>query len=90
MAKTEALERILIKIKNDRNDSKSTNDGNRRDNSRRDGGNGQNGQRRDGNGQGGQRSGYVEDGQRRDGNGQGGQKKRRQLWRRWIVRDVMK
>ena len=64
--------------KNDRNDSKSTNDGNRRDNSRRDGGNGQNGQRRDGNGQGGQRreGGYGQrDGQRRDGNGQGGQRR---------------
>ena len=64
--------------KNDRNDSRSTNDGNRRDNSRRDGGNGQNGQRRDGNGQGGQRreGGYGQrDGQRRDGNGQGGQRR---------------
>ena len=73
MAKTEAPKETMTRenTKNDRNDSKSTNDGNRRDNSRRDGGNGQNGQRRDGNGQGGQRreGGY---GQRRDGNGQGG------------------
>ena len=73
MAKTEAPKENMTRenTKNDRNDSRSTNDGNRRDNSRRDGGNGQNGQRRDGNGQGGQRreGGY---GQRRDGNGQGG------------------
>ena len=73
MAKTEAPKETMTRenTKNDRNDSRSTNDGNRRDNSRRDGGNGQNGQRRDGNGQGGQRreGGY---GQRRDGNGQGG------------------
>ena len=77
MAKTEAPKETMTRenTKNDRNDSKSTNDGNRRDNSRRDGGNGQNGQRRDGNGQGGQRreGGYGQrDGQRRDGNGQGG------------------
>ena len=76
MAKTEAPKETMTRenTKNDRNDSKSTNDGNRRDNSRRDGGNGQNGQRRDGNGQGGQRreGGY---GQRRDGNGQGGQRR---------------
>ena len=73
MAKTEAPKETMTRenTKNDRNDSRSTNDGNRRDNSRRDGGNGQNGQRRDGNGQGGQRreGGY---GQRRDGNNQGG------------------
>ncbi len=79
MAKTEAPKETMTRenTKNDRNDSKSTNDGNRRDNSRRDGGNGQNGQRRDGNGQGGQRreGGYGQrDGQRRDGNGQGGQR----------------
>ena len=89
MAKTEAPKETMTRenTKNDRNDSRSTNDGNRRDNSRRDGGNGQNGQRRDGNGQGGQRreggygqrgdgngqGGYGQrDGQRRDGNGQGG------------------
>ena len=77
MAKTEAPKETMTRenTKNDRNDSKSTNDGNRRDNSRRDGGNGQNGQRRDGNGQGGQRreGGYGQrDGQRRDGNNQGG------------------
>ena len=76
MAKTEAPKETMTRenTKNDRNDSRSTNDGNRRDNSRRDGGNGQNGQRRDGNGQGGQRreGGY---GQRRDGNGQGGQRR---------------
>ena len=75
MAKTEAPKETMTRenTKNDRNDSRSTNDGNRRDNSRRDGGNGQNGQRRDGNGQGGQRreGGYGQrDGQRRDGNGQ--------------------
>ena len=80
MAKTEALKETMTRenTKNDRNDSRSTNDGNRRDNSRRDGGNGQNGQRRDGNGQGGQRreGGYGQrDGQRRDGNGQGGQRR---------------
>ena len=80
MAKTEAPKENMTRenTKNDRNDSKSTNDGNRRDNSRRDGGNGQNGQRRDGNGQGGQRreGGYGQrDGQRRDGNGQGGQRR---------------
>ena len=80
MAKTEAPKETLTRenTKNDRNDSRSTNDGNRRDNSRRDGGNGQNGQRRDGNGQGGQRreGGYGQrDGQRRDGNGQGGQRR---------------
>ena len=47
MAKTEAPKETMTRenTKNDRNDSKSTNDGNRRDNSRRDGGNGQNGQR---------------------------------------------
>ena len=77
MAKTEAPKETMTRenTKNDRNDSRSTNDGNRRDNSRRDGGNGQNGQRRDGNGQGGQRreGGYGQrDGQRRDGNNQGG------------------
>ena len=77
MAKTEAPKENMTRenTKNDRNDSRSTNDGNRRDNSRRDGGNGQNGQRRDGNGQGGQRreGGYGQrDGQRRDGNNQGG------------------
>ena len=77
MAKTEAPKETMTRenTKNDRNDSRSTNDGNRRDNSRRDGGNGQNGQRRDGNGQGGQRreGGYGQrDGRRRDGNGQGG------------------
>ena len=82
MAKTEAPKETMTRenTKNDRNDSKSTNDGNRRDNSRRDGGNGQNGQRRDGNGQGGQRreGGYGQrDGQRRDGNGQGGYGQRR-------------
>ena len=80
MAKTEAPKETMTRenTKNDRNDSRSTNDGNRRDNSRRDGGNGQNGQRRDGNGQGGQRreGGYGQrDGQRRDGNGQGGQRR---------------
>ena len=80
MAKTEAPKENMTRenTKNDRNDSRSTNDGNRRDNSRRDGGNGQNGQRRDGNGQGGQRreGGYGQrDGQRRDGNGQGGQRR---------------
>ena len=80
MAKTEALKETMTRenTKNDRNDSRSTNDGNRRDNSRRDGGNGQNGQRRDGNGQGGQRreGGYGQrEGQRRDGNGQGGQRR---------------
>ena len=80
MAKTEAPKYTMTRenTKNDRNDSRSTNDGNRRDNSRRDGGNGQNGQRRDGNGQGGQRreGGYGQrDGQRRDGNGQGGQRR---------------
>ena len=80
MAKTEAPKEIMTRenTKNDRNDSRSTNDGNRRDNSRRDGGNGQNGQRRDGNGQGGQRreGGYGQrEGQRRDGNGQGGQRR---------------
>ena len=80
MAKTEAPKETMSRenTKNDRNDSRSTNDGNRRDNSRRDGGNGQNGQRRDGNGQGGQRreGGYGQrDGQRRDGNGQGGQRR---------------
>ena len=80
MAKTEAPKETMTRenTKNDRNDSRSTNDGNRRDNSRRDGGNGQNGQRRDGNGQGGQRreGGYGQrDGQRRDGNGQGGKRK---------------
>ena len=80
MAKTEAPKETMTRenTKNDRNDSRSTNDGNRRDNSRRDGGNGQNGQRRDGNGQGGQRreGGYVQrDGQRRDGNGQGCQRR---------------
>ena len=82
MAKTEAPKETMTRenTKNDRNDSRSTNDGNRRDNSRRDGGNGQNGQRRDGNGQGGQRreGGYGQrDGQRRDGNGQGGYGQRR-------------
>ena len=82
MAKTEAPKETMTRenTKNDRNDSKSTNDGNRRDNSRRDGGNGQNGQRRDGNGQGGQRreGGYGQrDGQRRDGNNQGGYGQRR-------------
>ena len=82
MAKTEAPKETMTieNTKNDRNDSRSTNDGNRRDNSRRDGGNGQNGQRRDGNGQGGQRreGGYGQrDGQRRDGNGQGGYGQRR-------------
>ena len=80
MAKTEAPKETMTRenTKNDRNDSRSTNDGNRRDNSRRDGGNGQNGQRRDGNGQSGQRreGGYGQrDGQRRDGNGQGGQRR---------------
>ena len=80
MAKTEAPKETMTRenTKNDRNDSRSTNDGNRRDNSRRDGGNGQNGQRRDGNGQGVQRreGGYGQrDGQRRDGNGQGGQRR---------------
>ena len=80
MAKTEAPKETMTRenTKNDRNDSRSTNDGNRRDNSRRDGGNGQNGQRRDGNSQGGQRreGGYGQrDGQRRDGNGQGGQRR---------------
>ena len=80
MAKTEAPKETMTRenTKNDRNDSRSTNDGNRRDNSRRDGGNGQNGQRRDGNGQGGQRreGGYGQrDGQRRDGNGQVGQRR---------------
>ena len=80
MAKTEAPKETMTRenTKNDRNDSRSTNDGNRRDNSRRDGGNGQNGQRRDGNGQGGQRreGGYGQrDGQRRDGNCQGGQRR---------------
>ena len=80
MAKTEAPKENMTRenTKNDRNDSRSTNDGNRRDNSRRDGGNGQNGQRRDGNGQGGQRreGGYGQrDGQRRDGNCQGGQRR---------------
>ena len=80
MAKTEAPKETMTRenTKNDRNDSRSTNDGNRRDNSRRDSGNGQNGQRRDGNGQGGQRreGGYGQrDGQRRDGNGQGGQRR---------------
>ena len=80
MAKTEAPKETMTRenTKNDRNDSRSTNDGNRRDNSRRDGGNGQNGQRRDGNGQGSQRreGGYGQrDGQRRDGNGQGGQRR---------------
>ena len=80
MAKTEAPKETMTRenTKNDRNDSRSTNDGNRRDNSRRDGGNGQNGQRRDGNGQGGQRreGGYGQrDGQRRDENGQGGQRR---------------
>ena len=80
MAKTEAPKETMTRenTKNDRNDSRSTNDGNRRDKSRRDGGNGQNGQRRDGNGQGGQRreGGYGQrDGQRRDGNGQGGQRR---------------
>ena len=80
MAKTEAPKENMTRenTKNDRNDSRSTNDGNRRDNSRRDGGNGQNGQRRDGNGQGGQRreGGYGQrEGQRRDGNGQGGQRR---------------
>ena len=80
MAKTEAPKETMTRenTKNDRNDSRSTNDGNRRDNSRRDGGNGQNGQRRDGNGQGGRRreGGYGQrDGQRRDGNGQGGQRR---------------
>ena len=80
MAKTEAPKENMTRenTKNDRNDSRSTNDGNRRDNSRRDGGNGQNGQRRDGNGQSGQRreGGYGQrDGQRRDGNGQGGQRR---------------
>ena len=80
MAKTEAPKETMTRenTKNDRNDSRSTNDGNRRDNSRRDGGNGQNGQRRDGNGQCGQRreGGYGQrDGQRRDGNGQGGQRR---------------
>ncbi|MFR2046319.1 MAG: translation initiation factor IF-2 [Lachnospiraceae bacterium] len=80
MAKTEAPKETMTRenTKNDRNDSRSTNDGNRRDNSRRDGGNGQNGQRRDGNGPGGQRreGGYGQrDGQRRDGNGQGGQRR---------------
>ena len=82
MAKTEAPKETMTRenTKNDRNDSRSTNDGNRRDNSRRDGENGQNGQRRDGNGQGGQRrdGGYGQrDGQRRDGNGQGGYGQRR-------------
>ena len=82
MAKTEAPKETMTRenTKNDRNDSRSTNDGNRRDNSRRDGGNGQNGQRRDGNGQGGQRreGGYGQrEGQRRDGNGQGGYGQRR-------------
>ena len=82
MAKTEAPKENMTRenTKNDRNDSRSTNDGNRRDNSRRDGGNGQNGQRRDGNGQGGQRreGGYGQrDGQRRDGNNQGGYGQRR-------------
>ena len=80
MAKTEAPKETMTRenTKNDRNDSRSTNDGNRRDNSRRDGGNGQNGQRRDGNGQGGQRreGGYGQrEGQRRDGNGQSGQRR---------------
>ena len=80
MAKTEAPKETMTRenTKNDRNDSRSTNDGNRRDNSRRDGGNGQNGHRRDGNGQGGQRreGGYGQrEGQRRDGNGQGGQRR---------------
>ena len=80
MAKTEAPKETMTRenTKNDRNDSRSTNDGNRRDNSRRDGGNGQNGQRRDGNGQGGQRreGGYGQrEGRRRDGNGQGGQRR---------------
>ena len=80
MAKTEAPKETMTRenTKNDRNDSRSTNDGNRRDNSRRDGGNGQNGQRRDGNGQGGQRreGGYGQrEGQRREGNGQGGQRR---------------
>ena len=80
MAKTEAPKETMTRenTKTDRNDSRSTHDGNRRDNSRRDGGNGQNGQRRDGNGQGGQRreGGYGQrDGQRRDGNGQGGQRR---------------
>ena len=82
MAKTEAPKETMTRenTKNDRNDSRSTNDGNRRDNSRRDGGNGQNGQRRDGNGQGGQRreGGYGQrDCQRRDGNNQGGYGQRR-------------
>ena len=82
MAKTEAPKETMTRenTKNDRNDSRSTNDGNRRDNSRRDGGNGQNGQRRDGNGQGGQRreGGYGQrEGQRRDGNNQGGYGQRR-------------
>ena len=82
MAKTEAPKETMTRenTKNDRNDSRSTNDGNRRDNSRRDGENGQNGQRRDGNGQGGQRreGGYGQrDGQRRDGNNQGGYGQRR-------------
>ena len=82
MAKTEAPKETMTRENtiNDRNDSRSTNDGNRRDNSRRDGGNGQNGQRRDGNGQGGQRreGGYGQrDGQRRDGNNQGGYGQRR-------------
>ena len=82
MANTEAPKETMTRenTKNDRNDSRSTNDGNRRDNSRRDGGNGQNGQRRDGNGQGGQRreGGYGQrDGQRRDGNNQGGYGQRR-------------
>ena len=82
MAKTEAPKETMTRenTKNDRNDSRSTNDGNRRDNSRRDGGNGQNGQRRDGNCQGGQRreGGYGQrDGQRRDGNNQGGYGQRR-------------
>ena len=94
MAKTEAPKETMTRenTKNDRNDSRSTNDGNRRDNSRRDGGNGQggqrreggygqrDGQRRDGNGQGGQRreGGYGQrDGQRRDGNNQGGYGQRR-------------
>ena len=82
MAKTEAPKETMTRenTKNDRNDSRSTNDGNRRDNSRRDGGNGQNGQRRDGNGHGGQirEGGYGQrDGQRRDGNNQGGYGQRR-------------
>ncbi len=78
-AKTEAPKETMTRenTKNDRSDSRPTNDGNRRDNSRRDGRDG--GRRDGGNGQGGQRreGGYgSRDGQRRDGgNGQGGQRR---------------